>query len=443
MSAARRSNRALLLIAPLWLGGCALLPDWLGEKEAPPLEGERASVLSVTRAITPDEGMEAITVSVPEARADADWPQAPGTIDQMGNPALGETPRVVDRASAGEGNDWPTRLVSPPVVVGERVFSMDARGYVSAHSVDGLRKEWVESLAEGKAPKPLPGGGLAAEGDVIVAVGGSGLVAAFDAATGAVRWRKALNVPVRAEPRLAEDRVLITTLDNQSYALSLADGAIIWKHSGLSEVAGMMGAATPAVANGMAVVAYSSAEIFALRLDGRDGWAESLATINRTSRLSELSDIDASPVVAFDTVFLGSHGGSFAAFDLASGRPLWERELAVLNTPWIADDFLYVLTEDHRLIALYRRDGRIKWVQDVPRYENPEKQKDAIRWAGPVMGGGRLYLAGNHGAMLAIDPADGKTSAEIDIPKGVYTAPVVARGRMFLMTEDAGLVALQ
>lgn len=444
MSAGNSRNGLIILALPVLLGACSILPNWLGEKEAPPVEGERSNVLSLQRAITSDEGMDSVDVVIPEARTEGNWTQVPGALEQMGNPALPAEPRVTERAGAGEGNDWPTRLVSAPIVVGDLVLGMDARGHVSAHSVDGLSEQWSASVVDGKAPEALPGGGLASDGMVVIAVNGSGLAAAFDVKTGEVKWRKALNVPVRAEPRLADNRVLLTTLDNQSYALNVADGAIIWKHSGLNEVAGIMGAATPAVASGMAIVAYSSAEIFALKVaDGRDGWAESLATINRTSRLSELSDIDASPVVAFDTVFIGSHGGSLAAFDVNSGRPVWEREVAMLNTPWLAEDFLYLLTEDYRLVAIYRRDGRIKWVQDVPKFVKPEKETDPIRWSGPVMGGGKLYLAGNRGTLLQIDPANGSIAREIDIPDDVYTAPVIAQGRMFLMTDDAELVALQ
>ena len=45
--------------------------------------------------------------------------------------------------------------------------------------------------------------------------------------------------------------------------------------------------------------------------------------------------------------------------------------------------------------------GRVAWVTQLPRWENPEKQKDAITWFGPVLVSDRLGVAGTNSVALS------------------------------------------
>ena len=45
---------------------------------------------------------------------------------------------------------------------------------------------------------------------------------------------------------------------------------------------------------------------------------------------------------------------------------------------------------------------------DLPRWENPEKQKDPITWFGPVLAGDRLVVAGTNSEALAVSPYTGE-----------------------------------
>ena len=75
--------------------------------------------------------------------------------------------------------------------------------------------------------------------------------------------------------------------------------------------------------------------------------------------------------------------------------------------PWVAGDYVYILSTTGDLLCMTRRDGRIRWVQTLPRFEDPEKEKTPITWTGPVLAGDRLILVGSSGDALAISP-DGR-----------------------------------
>ena len=49
------------------LAGCSALPDWFGDSEAPPLPGERISILALEQSLEPDEGIADVTVRLPAA----------------------------------------------------------------------------------------------------------------------------------------------------------------------------------------------------------------------------------------------------------------------------------------------------------------------------------------------------------------------------------------
>jgi outer membrane protein assembly factor BamB len=87
------------------------------------------------------------------------------------------------------------------VVGGGLVFAMDTAGQLSAIGEDG-RAVWRTSLVpEGEQAAAAIGGGMAYAGGTLFASTGFAEVAALDAATGAIRWRRRLDAPVRAARR--------------------------------------------------------------------------------------------------------------------------------------------------------------------------------------------------------------------------------------------------
>src|SRR5512132_533680 len=87
--------------ATMLLGGCG---TWFGEADAPPLPGERISVLQHQRTLAadPQAGLEPIVV--PPAVANPDWPQAGGnSAHAMHNLQAGQVGRPAWRSSIGAG----------------------------------------------------------------------------------------------------------------------------------------------------------------------------------------------------------------------------------------------------------------------------------------------------------------------------------------------------
>ena len=77
-----------------------------------------------------------------------------------------------------------------------------------------------------------------------------------------------------------------------------------------------------------------------------------LTRSGNVTALSELDDIAGRPVIDRDMVFAISHSGMMAAINLDTGERVWSRDIGGIQTPWVAGDFVYVLTTDGLLLCL-------------------------------------------------------------------------------------------
>jgi outer membrane protein assembly factor BamB len=292
-------------------------------------------------------------------------------------------------------------------------------------------------------PKGM-GGGIAYNDGKIYVTSGFGVLHCMDAKTGKEIWRKDMGMPIFNAPVVNGGRIFFSTHDNHFYALAESDGRQLWDHQGITETAGMLASTSAAVAGETVIAPYTSGEIFALRAqNGQAGWSDVLSRSGQVTALSQLDDIAGRPVIDRGVVYAISQSGLMAALSVNTGDRLWARDIGGIQTPWAAGDYVYVLDDQARVICLTRKEGRVRWIHQMPQWEDPEDKKDAIIWAGPVLVSDKLILTSSNGYAQALSPYDGKLTGRVEIPSGTTIAPVVADGTLYIYTSDAELVALR
>ena len=75
----------------------------------------------------------------------------------------------------------------------------------------------------------------------------------------------------------------------------------------------------------------------------------------------------------------------------------------------------------------------MRWVQSLPKYEDPEDKDGPIKWFGPVLASDRLMVVGNHGEVLSVSPYTGAFLSKLELTDKLSVAPVVASGSFFLI----------
>jgi len=424
------------LTASLAVAGCDIFAEHKTH-----LPGERISVLGLDHKVDPDPNLASQQVILPPAAVNPDWPEPGGNpAHAMGNPAL---PSQVKRAWArdiGDGSARYRRVMSQPVVAGGRVFAMDGGVQVCALDAGTGKQFWqVDLKPDNQRGNAFGGGPCFWNGKLYVSTGYAEVVA-LEPADGSVIWRKSVSSPVHSAPTVADNRIFVVTVDNELVALSANDGSRLWSHNGIPETAGLLGSASPAVEGEIVVVAYNSGELFALRVEnGAAVWSENLASARRMDAVSAMADIHGRPVIDRGRVFAVSHSGRMMAIDLRSGNHVWEQEMASSHEPWCAGEFVFVLANDNDMVCLTRDTGKVRWSQSLPHYENAEKKKDPIRWAGPVLAGDQLIALSSSGVAVWLSPQNGQTVFQTDLSDKGYLGPIIADNTLYLLTDDANL----
>ena len=431
----------LLLIG---LGTLTACSGWYGGDEEAPLPGDRVSVMLHEGRLKADPNVADLPVSLPAVAANGSWPQHGGSpANRPQHPAGPKDPKLAWRVELGENTEGAGQLLARPVVADGSVFAMDAFGSISAFNAETGALRWRESYEDLGLDESVFGGGLAYDQGSLFVTLTTGDVMGLDGKSGEETWRQPLTLPLRSAPTVADGIVLVLTADNQVYALERETGQPAWRHAGFFEASGVLGGPSPAVDGGIVVVPYSSAEVFALRLDnGRPLWSDTLQRPRRTQGLAEINDIDGTPVIDGDRVYVGGRGGQVAAIDIRRGVRAWDADLAAVDTPWIAGDFIYLLTEQNEVVCLVRKNGRIRWIAQLPLSTDPDDvNADALTWRGPVLAGERLYLTSSGGDLMTLSPYDGGQIGRSSLPATAATTPVVADGAIFILTEAAELLA--
>lgn len=436
----RTAIAAMLLLS---LGGCGIFGRGEDKKPRTPLLGERIPVLTYEGGAEVDPGLADVPVALPPATVNDAWTQPGGNAEKaMGHLALGTNLSRAWSVSI-EGNSKKARLAAGPVVANRTLYVQDVEAVVHAFAADTGALRWRKSLAApGDSKSALFGGGVSVDNNRLYATTGLGDVVALDAGNGNVLWRVRPAGPLRGAPTVSAGQLYVVTQDNQIFALNAEDGKTIWNEAGALENSGIFGVAAPATAQGTVVAGFSSGELTAYRYEnGRAVWQDALSRTSVTTTVASLADIDANPVIDQGRVYAVGEGGRMVALELVTGQRLWELNVGGISTPWVAGEWVFVVTNQARLLCISRTSGKVRWIRPLQQWENAKKKNKPISWVGPVLAGDRLILANSDGGLVNVNAADGTVGTSVDVDSPVYLQPVVAGNTLYVLDSDGRLTA--
>ena len=288
--------------------------------------------------------------------------------------------------------------------------------------------------------------GLGADGSTLYADNGLSSLVALDVATGKEKWRKDLGAPARSAPMIADGRVFVTTIDDRLFAFTAADGRQLWTHQAAEPVTSMLGQPAAAYWHGLVIAGFGSGELACLRADsGSVVWTDGLGASEGRASAADFLSIRGLPIIVNGLVYAISMGGLLVCNDVPTGRRVWERQIAGEDTPYIAGDWMFVISAEQQIGAININDGRISWITQLPRWDDPVKRKDTLTWYGPLLVSDRLIVTGGISKdALSLSPYTGEILGHIELSEAAApTVPVVADGTVLIVTNDGRLMALR
>jgi outer membrane protein assembly factor BamB len=473
-----RYYRGAMALAPvlglaLALSGCGVFK---ASKPKSMLAGDRVPILTSENGVEVEPALAGVAVTLPPATPNDAWGQPGGSASKsMGHLALGTTLSQAWMARVASSSKA-TRLAATPVVAGGKLYVMDTDARITAFDAVTGAKTWSvvfgdDGIAPPVAAEPAPapdaaapsddgkkkkkskkknnnnalfGGGVSVDDGILYATNGMGDVGALKIADGSVIWKKHLSAPLRGAPSVALGNIYVMSQDNQLFALRATDGNTEWTEAAAVSVAGVFGVAAPAIGQGTVVSGFSSGDLTAYRYEnGRSVWQDTLSRTSINTSVGTLTDIDANPVIDQGRVFAIGLGGRMVSLELVTGQRLWELNVAGLSTPWVAGEWVFVVTDEAKLLCIARATGKIRWVSQLERFRKGKAKNGTVTWTGPVLAGDRLILANSTGEMVTVSPTDGKTQDTTKIGQPVFLQPIVANSVLYIFDNSGRITAFR
>jgi len=272
-----------------------------------------------------------------------------------------------------------------PLFHNGRLYSLGITGIVSAFDAATGKLAWQTPSAR---EHPSYGTAVSPVGDenlVVVHPGNHGPLTAFDANSGAVKWagtdRGAYASPIIVQ--LGGIRQVVTMTQGSVLGVALSDGTRLWEYPWLSR--STPSAITPILYQETLIVSSQAMGVAALKPTRRaDKWV-----VDVVWETKDVSLFLSNPVVVGDTLFGLSEKarGQFFALDAKSGTVLWlGRPRQASNTAIVkAGDLLLLLNDDAELIvARSSKNG----FEPLKRYI----VADSATWAQPAVSGNRFFI---------------------------------------------------
>jgi outer membrane protein assembly factor BamB len=276
-----------------------------------------------------------------------------------------------------------------PVFADGRIFTFGISGILSAFDAASGKRLWQKQAPEVGPTFSTSQSPLVDRGLLIVHVGGNnkGALTAFDVATGEPKWQWTGDGPGYGSPIVAEiagTRQIVTFTQDNLLGVDAATGQQLWLRP--FRMPSNVNPGTPIIYRDTIIVSGQDVGIAALRVT-KKGTAWTVEDVWQNDTLFfRLSN----GVIVGDALFsLAQTGrGQFFFADARSGKTLWTGEPRTAENAAIAKagNLLLVLKADGELLVA---DG-----SDPSRFEPTRRYKvsDAATWAQPAIVGNRFFV---------------------------------------------------
>lgn len=317
-----------------------------------------------------------------------------------------------------------------PATDGRRVYAVSHRGRVVA--ADARTGEVAWQVDTGLTASAGVGVG---DGLVLVA-GNRGEVVALRADAGEESWRRQMSSEVLAPPVSAAGVTVVRSIDGRFTGLDARSGEPLWSYSYTMPVLTVRGSSRPLVGQGLVLSGLENGRVLALDLaSGAALFERALATPRGRTDLERMVDLDSTPRVVGNMLYITGYRGNVSALDLSDGNVRWARNISS-HAGLDADTArVYVSDDDSRVLALDAVTGATMWQQDA---------LIGRRLTAPAVVGRYLVVGDLEGYVHWLDATSGRVVGRVRADdQAVLAAPRVVDGTVFVQGQGGRLTALR
>lgn len=341
----------------------------------------------------------------------------------------------------GKGAEKTGALMRPAYADG-KLYAASTTGVVAAYDAATGKTLWSKQLGSRRgflihrgSNSVRWGGGPSVDGDLVVVGTLEGTVQAFNAGDGAERWTAQVTSEVIAPPAIGGGMVYVRTNDGHIVGLDRADGLRKWVYDRSTvPLLSLRGNSAPVFVDGVVYSGEDNGKIIALRAsDGALLWEQVLSPGEGRTEIDRLQDVDGQIAVADSIVYAAGYRGQTAALSAQTGRPVWTHDVGSDGGVALSASQVYLTDADANVYALDLRTGSSQWKQDALKY----------RWLGePSVQGDAVVVGDLEGWVHWLSINDGKLLARERVSKApIRSAPVVVGDTVYVETIYGDIAA--
>jgi outer membrane protein assembly factor BamB len=333
---------------------------------------------------------------------------------------------ALDIAPAWGGNYIPVDQAAPGVdAAHDRLYVGSTTGVLWALSGSGKRLHHYDAGASIEAQPVVD----PERGELYVCTV-RGTVLALRSEDLSLRYKVETAASISQGGLLSRDALYVVTDTDLVLALSRADGSVLWRYrreprEGFS-IAGHAGLS---MAGTKLLAAFGDGTVAALDAgDGRLLWSVDTSADIEEIDSRHFVDVDTTPTVVGDIVYVASFSGGLFGLELSSGTiRAHETVLKGVTAITATQDALLVSSAERGVLCLDLPDLTLRWQRKIERGAPGRAEAH----------GDGVYVAESLGALLTLALADGRELGRLETGHGV-TAPPIIEGRHGFMLSNAG-----
>lgn len=406
-------------ITTILLAGCGML----GKKDFV-LPGERANILPDQENVSTETSLENMA-------------KIPG--DKKGN--FGSGVKTVWSADVGLTNNRYNSQTALPKFSDGNIYTIDNNSQVTALSSGGSVRWKARVNRDGEHGRHI-GGGLTRAGDGIYVGTGSAQLVKLST-NGSKLWAAETDAPVRAAPIVSGDTVFVQTAQGKVIAYNTKDGSEKWRYQFGGDFDGYQGNAEPIYTGGKIIALLNSGNLIAI--NGNDGslaWQTSLFN-RRTNFVGGSPNAPRSELkLVGGRLYVATAEGQISAVNPSSGSIAWSKNFGAASNIAISGGSLFLIDENDILRAISTSNGSDIWSASLTTYKNGDKQYDRVKWFGPAISGGNLYILSNRGNVVVFSTG-GKPIRGEKLRAQFATSPVASGSNIYAFGNKGKLYAIR
>ncbi len=264
----------------------------------------------------------------------------------------------------------------------------------------------------------------------------TGQVIALDQQTGSERWRAQVSSEILSAPQANDDVVVAQAVDGRLFGLDVEDGSQRWMYDNPLPLLTLRGSATPLLTADTVYAGFASGKLLAIQ--SRDGllrWEKRIGLAKGRSELERIVDVDGSPLLVGDIIYVAGYQGSVTAISRGTGRSLWAKPASSHQSLASGAGLVFMVTADDRVVAYQSGSGEIAW-------ENDQLLRRQL--SAPQAFGGYLAVADAMGYLHLLSPQDGSFVGREHIDGDGISAPMVSDGQtLYILSKGGELTAVE